>query len=48
MSGVMEDYLRLQKLGLSNIPEKSICVKHVDELYIKKYISKNYESGFWT
>lgn len=45
MSGVMEEFMRLQELGLEGIPNKHLCVKHIHEPNIKSFIRKNYKNG---
>lgn len=45
MRRVFDEKYRLKELGLSNVPEKFICVNHINEPYIQKFIRKNYESG---
>lgn len=46
MSGASEEYERLNELGLTSIPNRSVCVKHIDELGIKNFIRKTSSKGF--
>ncbi|MDM1044359.1 RES domain-containing protein [Myroides sp. 1354] len=46
MSIVMEEALRLEELGLNNIPEKYLCNQHLNDKGIKKYINLNANLGY--
>ncbi len=39
-------HIRRMESGLSNVPDKSICVKHIPEPYIQSFIRKNYNHGY--
>lgn len=38
--------MELDEQNLSSIPEKHLCIKHIDENAIKRFIKKNYSLGY--
>lgn len=46
MSQVLHYMMELEELNLGSIPEKSLCVDHIDDGAIKRFIKQNYISGY--
>lgn len=46
MGQVKQRQIELDALNLSSIPEKNLCIKHIDEKSIKRFIKKNYSPGY--
>lgn len=46
MGRASEEYLRLMESGLTNVPDKFICVKHLNNKFIQSFIRKNSEQGY--
>lgn len=46
MSGVFEEAMRLESLGLNTVPHKNLCAGHIEEDIIKKFIRKGSSPGY--
>ena len=46
MGGVKQRWLELESRHLSSIPDKNICIKHIDDKSIKNFIKHNYNDGY--
>jgi hypothetical protein len=46
MSGVMEEAMRLEELGLNRVPDTNVCAKHIDEQAIRNFIRRNASRGY--
>lgn len=46
MSGVMEHAMELESYNLTSVPDKKLCVSHIDDGSIKRFISQHYESDY--
>lgn len=46
MSGVMEEAMRFEDLGLHSVPDKNVCSNHFDEKPIKNFIRRKSIRGF--
>jgi hypothetical protein len=46
MSGVMEEAMRLEELGLNTVPDTNVCSKHIDEPAIRNFIRRNASRGY--
>lgn len=46
MSGVFEEAMRLESLGLNTVPDKNLCASHIEEDSIKKFIRKESNPGY--
>lgn len=38
--------IELEARNISNVPDKNLCIKHIDDNSIKAFIRKNYTSGY--
>jgi hypothetical protein len=45
MSGAYDEYIEMSERGLSSVPDKLVCWRHIDELFITKYIKRNSSRG---
>jgi hypothetical protein len=45
MSGAYDEYMEMSDRGLSAVPDKLVCWRHIDESFITKYIKRNSSSG---
>lgn len=46
MSGVMEYAMELESYNLTSVPDKRLCVDHIDDGSIKQFIRQNYELDY--
>jgi len=46
MGRAKQKMIELDAMNLGSIPEKNLCVKHVEDKAIKSFIRKNYETGY--
>ena len=46
MSGVMEEVMRLEALGLNRVPDKNVCSNHFDDKPIKNFIRRTSSRGY--
>lgn len=46
MGGEKNTMMELQQHNLNSIPNKNLCIKHIDETIIKRFIKNNYQDGF--
>lgn len=46
MSGVFEEAMRLESLGLNSVPDKNLCAVHIEEDSIKKFIRSKSSHGY--
>ncbi|WP_338648498.1 HEPN-associated N-terminal domain-containing protein [Flavobacterium sp. KS-LB2] len=46
MSGVMEEAMRLEELGLNRVPDTNVCANHIDEPAIRNFIRRNASRGY--
>lgn len=45
MSGAYDEYMEMSDRGLSSVPDKLVCWRHINESFITKYIKRNSSSG---
>ena len=46
MGFVKQRMIELDERSISNIPDKNLCVKHINDNAIKRFIRKNYSNGY--
>lgn len=46
MGRASEQMIAMSEMYISNVPDKHICVKHIDDNSIKQFIRKNYSHGY--
>ena len=46
MGLVKQRMMELESHNLGSIPDKNVCIKHIDDKAIKRFIRKNYQSGY--
>jgi len=46
MGRVKQQLIEFETMNLGSIPEKNLCIKHVEDKAIQSFIRKNYENGY--
>ena len=46
MGQVKQRMIEMDARNLSSVPDKNLCIKHIDDNTIKRFIRKNYTSGY--
>lgn len=46
MSGVVEEAIRMEALGLNSVPDKNVCSNHFEEKTIKSFIRRSAHRGY--
>ncbi len=46
MGQVKQRMIELDARNISSVPDKSLCIKHIDDNTIRRFIRKNYTSGY--
>jgi hypothetical protein len=46
MGRLKQRKIELEARNISNIPDKNLCIKHIDDYAINRFIRKNYRTGY--